>query len=60
MLEVCDLPFDFDFYRGLQLSDWMNLRKDFELWTFNVETTVDYRTFEVGLMYFALWLGMAP
>jgi hypothetical protein len=29
MLEVCDLLFDFDFYRGLQLSDWMNLRRDF-------------------------------
>ena len=31
---------------GLQLSDWMDLRRDFELWTFNiVETAVDYRDF---------------
>jgi len=35
---------------GLQLSDWLNLRRDFELWTFNiVETGIDYRDFEVGL-----------
>jgi hypothetical protein len=28
---------------GLQLSDWMNLRRDFEFWTFNVvETAIDY------------------
>ena len=28
---------------GLQLSDWMNLRRDFELWTFNiVDTAIDY------------------
>ena len=28
---------------GLQLSDWMNLRRDIELWTFNiVETAIDY------------------
>ena len=32
---------------GLQLSDWMNLRRDFELWTFNiVETAIDYEDFE--------------
>ena len=39
----------------------MNLRKDFELWTFNiVETVIDYGTFEVGLSVFfiMLWLGM--
>ena len=32
---------------GLQLSDWMNLRRDFELWTFNiVVTAIDYEDFE--------------
>ena len=32
---------------GLQLSDWMNLRRDFELWTFNIlETAIDYENFE--------------
>ena len=31
---------------GLQLSDWMNLRRDFELWAFYiVETVIDYRDF---------------
>jgi hypothetical protein len=34
MLEVCDLLFDFWLYRGLQTRDWMNLRRDFELWAF--------------------------
>jgi hypothetical protein len=30
----------------------MNLRRNFELWTFNtVETVIDYGTFEVGLKY---------
>jgi len=30
----------------LQLSDWMNLRRDFELWTFNiVGTAIDYGDF---------------
>ena len=33
--------FRFFFFRGLQLH-WMNLRRDFELWTFNIfETGVD-------------------
>jgi hypothetical protein len=40
MLEVCDLFFAFCFYRGLQLSDWMNILRDFELWTFNIIETV--------------------
>ena len=31
MLEVCDLFFDFDFYRGLQMRDYANLRRDFEI-----------------------------
>jgi hypothetical protein len=31
MLEVCDLLFHFGFYRGLQLKNGMNLRRDFEL-----------------------------
>ena len=38
---------------GLQLSDWMDLRRDFELWTFNIVDTVQtIGTLEVGLMYF--------
>ena len=45
------------------LSDWMNLRRNFELWTSNIVATVtDYGTFEVVLNVFCimLWLGMAP
>jgi hypothetical protein len=35
------------FLGGLQLSDWINLRRDLEFWTFNiVETAVDYEDFE--------------
>jgi hypothetical protein len=31
---------------GLELSDWMNLRRDFEAWTFIiVETAIDYWDF---------------
>jgi hypothetical protein len=31
------------FLWGLQLSDWMNLRRDLELWIFNiVENAIDY------------------
>jgi len=31
---------------GTKLSDWMNLRRDFNLWTFNiVETAIDYEDF---------------
>ena len=31
---------------GLQLSDWIDLRRDFELWTFNIiETAIDYGDF---------------
>jgi hypothetical protein len=31
----------------LQLSDWMNLRRGLELWTFNiVETAIDYEDFK--------------
>jgi hypothetical protein len=30
----------------LQLSDWMHLKRDFELWTFNfVEISIDYGDF---------------
>jgi len=41
----------------------MNLRRDFECWTFNiVETAIDYGDLEVGLnaLFIILWLGMAP
>jgi hypothetical protein len=41
----------------------MNLRRDLELWTFNiVETAIDYRDLEVGLNVFCiiLCLGMPP
>ena len=32
---------------GLQLSDWKNLRRDLELWIFNiVETAIDYKDFK--------------
>jgi hypothetical protein len=31
---------------GLQLSNWMNVRRDFELWTFNIiEAVMDYGGF---------------
>jgi hypothetical protein len=55
--------FWFWFYRGLQLRDFMTLRRDFELQTFNiVETIIDYGTPEIELNVFCimLWLGMAP
>ena len=46
MLEVWYLFFYFDFYRGLQLNGYMNLRRDIQLWTFNiVETAIDYGDF---------------
>jgi hypothetical protein len=36
----------------LQLSDWMNLRRDLELWTFNiVETAIDYEDFKSCTKY---------
>jgi hypothetical protein len=41
----------------------MNLRRDFELWTFNiVEIAIDYGGLEVGLnvIFIILCLGMAP
>ena len=50
MLEVCDLLFDFGFFKGLQLRDCMNLRRDFEFWTINiniVETVIDCGIIEV-------------
>jgi hypothetical protein len=38
-LELCFFIF---FFRGLQLHDWMTLRRDFELWNFNIfETGID-------------------
>jgi len=47
---------------GLQLSDWMNLRRDFQIWTLK-HTTIDYRDFGSWTkMYFLimLWLDIAP
>jgi hypothetical protein len=42
-LQVCDLLFLFWFLGALQLRDYMNLRRGFELWTFNIiETAMDY------------------
>jgi len=41
----------------------MNLRRDFEVWPFNiVETVIGYGTFKVGLNVFCIMLrlGMAP
>ena len=34
MVEVCDLFIYFDIRQGLQLRECINLRRDFELWTF--------------------------
>jgi hypothetical protein len=48
---------------GFQLSDWMNLRREFELWTFNiVGTAIDCGNLEVGLnvCFYLLWRDMAP
>jgi hypothetical protein len=42
---------------------WMNLRRDLELWTFNiVETATDYEDFESWTKYICirLCLSMAP
>jgi hypothetical protein len=48
---------------GLQLSDWMNLRRDFELWTFNiVETAIAYGdsgSWTICSFLMMLWPGMA-
>ena len=45
---------------GLQLSDWMNLRRDLELWTFNiVETAMTMRTLKVGLNTFCIMLCLS-
>ena len=49
--------------KGLQLKNCIKLKRDFELWTFNiVETVKDCGTLEVGLnvVCIILWLGMAP
>jgi hypothetical protein len=44
MLELYDLLLNFDFIGDY--SDWIHLRRDFELWTFNiVETAIDYGDF---------------
>jgi hypothetical protein len=37
----------------------MNLRKDFELWTFNIIETV-YRLSGLNVFFILFWLGMAP
>ena len=34
MLGVCALPFNFDFIGGYSEEIAMNLKRDFELWTF--------------------------
>lgn len=63
MLEVCDLLFCFWFYRGLQIKDCLNLRRDFDLWTFNtLETIIDYGNFwsYTKCVFIMLWLGMTP
>jgi hypothetical protein len=48
----------------LHLSDWMNLRKDFKLWNFNiVETAIKlWELWNLDYKYFfiVLWLGMVP
>ena len=37
---------------GLQLSDWINLRRELELWTVNVvETAIDYGDFKSWTKY---------
>ena len=43
MLEICDL-FLILIFRGLQLRDYMNLRRNFEL-LYIVETVIDYGDF---------------
>ena len=48
---------------GLQLSDWISIRRDFELWIFNiVETAIDHGDFGswTKLIFIILWLSMAP
>lgn len=56
VLGVCDLLFDFDFYRWVTVKEIvMHLREDFELWTLNiVKTMLDYEYFEVGLNTFCI------
>ena len=51
MLEACKL-FNFDFYRGLQLRDCMNLIRVFELWTF--KHCWDYDIWEVLKLHCAM------
>jgi hypothetical protein len=43
-MEMQDLEFaQLVWIWGLQLGEWMNLRRDPELWTFNtVETAIDF------------------
>ena len=42
---------------------WMNLKRDFKLWTFNiVETAIDYEDFGSWIKYIfyhMLWVGLA-
>ena len=49
---------------GLQLSDWMNLRRDLELWTFNiVETAIDCKDFESWtkfILHYAMFKYASP
>ena len=47
---------------GITVNDWMNLRRDFELWNFNiVDTVLDYEDFvswtkcTFVLCYFLIW-----
>ena len=53
----------FDLALGLQLSDWMHIRRDFELQAFNiVETVIDYGDISSWTKCFSvmLCLGVVP
>jgi hypothetical protein len=61
MLEICGSAFWFLFYRGLLLKEYINLRRDFELFTL-LRLLQTMGTIEVGLnvFYIMLWPGMSP
>jgi hypothetical protein len=41
-----------DLSLGINLSNWMNIRRDFGLWTFNIfETAIDNEDFERWAKY---------
>ena len=59
---VCPAGF-LSYFGGLLISDWMDLRRDFEIWNFNiVETAMDYGDFGswTKCIFIMLWLGIAP